>query len=188
MEEKACNDVLEVLRGAQSAIKQRQFAALHSLSNRILHCIMVYQERPLLDVAVAIYSLNKLLEEEKVQMRKDAARFISTVLADLDDAIDAMEDRNFGAFESHIHHLLKEIQRVSRKVEMYTQSVLDFARVKKGSKLYEHGLSLGAASELTGASKWELMEASGKTVFRDESIPIEEKRIRLVRKMFHLGG
>ena len=61
MEEEVRQDVLAVLRGAYSAIKGKQFSQLHSLSNRIIHSISVYQERALLDVAIVIYSLDKLL-------------------------------------------------------------------------------------------------------------------------------
>jgi len=188
MDEEVRRDVLSVLRGAYSAVKGKQFSQLHSLSNRIIHSISVYQEKVLLDVAIVMYSLNKLLEEEKFQRKKAMPRFLKEVLSSLDDAIEDLEERKFKKFENKVHDLLNEVEGFSRKVRFYVQDVLDYARIKKGSKLYEHGLSLGVASKITGMSKWELMEASGGTIVHEEVAPISEKRIRLVRKMFKLEG
>jgi hypothetical protein len=187
MEEKACQDVLAVLSESHLAIEARRFSELHDLSNKIMHCISIYQDKVLLDVAVAIYSLDKLLEDDKFQRRKEMPAFIETVVLLLKDAELLMKKRTFSKFDKTIRALLSEIDKFSKKVRVYTQDVLDYARAKKGSKLYEHGLSLGTAAELTGVSKWELMRATGG-VAHEEVLPVSEKRIRLVRKIFKLGS
>ena len=49
----------------------------------------------------------------------------------------------------------------------YVDEVLDKARITKGSRLFEHGLSAKRAAEIMGVSEWELISYTGKTNIAD---------------------
>ena len=62
---------------------------------------------------------------------------------------------------------------------------MEFARVKKGSRMYEHGISLGQAAAAAGITKWELMPIAGETKTHEAFVePMTTKRIALVKKLF----
>ena len=80
------------------------------------------------------------------------------------------------------------IMDTDQKLKHYIDQVIDFAEVKKGSKIYDHGISLAQTASLLGATQWELMEYLGTTTiedhFREETSV--EKRLQTARKLFGL--
>jgi hypothetical protein len=45
---------------------------------------------------------------------------------------------------------------------------------------------LGKAAEATGVTKWDLMPVTGETIVHEQAEPMDEERLRLVKKLF--GG
>ena len=66
------------------------------------------------------------------------------------------------------------------------QEVIEEAKIKKGYKLHEHGISLGRTAEILGISQWELMNYVGKTKISDvDIVPTDVvQRLKLARGIF----
>ena len=78
---------------------------------------------------------------------------------------------------------------MDERLPYFIQEIIEKAKISKGSKIYEHGLSLRRASELLGISQWQLMHYVGKTRIADTEAPprISTKdRLRYAKSIFGL--
>ena len=77
------------------------------------------------------------------------------------------------------------ISTIDSKLKLYIGEVITQAEIKKGSKLYAHGISLGRAAEVLGISQWELMFYIGKTKLIDVKgcVGVRE-RLNYARSLF----
>jgi len=183
--EKVKQDLIKVLRDARQAIKDRLFGNLHSISDHIIHSMSIYQDKDVVDVAVAIYALSKIYEKERHLKSKQIRIFTREILSLLKRAINNLEQNKEREFRETIKKVLADIHALDREINVYIEDVLEFAKIKKGSRLYEHGLSLGQAAATTGVSKWELMPATGETITHERFVePIERKRLLLIKRLF----
>ncbi|MFH0868595.1 MAG: hypothetical protein V1839_00030 [archaeon] len=183
----AKKDVLATLNDAYDAIKVRQHFILHSISDHVIHAMSIYLDSDIVDVAVAVYSLDKILESERYARYPKIKEFVSEVLYFLKDAAKALGEDDIDKFRREIRNLLGAIQALTKKLKFYTEDVLQFAKIKKGSKLYEHGLSLGTAAAAMGITKWDLMPATGETVVHEkyvEPIALDKERLKFIKKIF----
>ncbi|MFQ6120861.1 MAG: hypothetical protein ACE5KE_13390 [Methanosarcinales archaeon] len=185
MKEQVRKDTLKVLKEAYNAIKAEQFAALHWISDHIIHSMAVFQDKDIIDVAVALYALNKIYAKERHIKHKRIKEFTKTTLKLLKSAIDYLEKRQIEQHDKVLADLLANIQGFDKKVRVYIEDVLRFARIKKGSRLYEHGLSMGQATEAAGVTKWELMPMAGETIIHEKFVePMPEARLKFVNQLF----
>ncbi|MBS3165572.1 hypothetical protein J4444_00470, partial [Candidatus Woesearchaeota archaeon] len=78
------------------------------------------------------------------------------------------------------------IRKSDAKVKLHLQDVMDAARIKKGTVLLEHGLSMGQAAGLMGLSNWDLQQYASKTTALDISDQgmSAKKRLQLAFKLF----
>lgn len=177
-------DVLKVLKLGFSAIKSKRYTQLQDISNRIIHSMTIYQDKDVVDIAILIYSLDKILETEKVEEYKGVEEFKRKVLNRISNCITALKKNDFKAYSKSVANLISAISSFTKKFKFYVEDVLRFAKVKKGTMMYEHGVSLGTAAKATGASKWELMEAHGERYSKSwEPISIES-RLKILRSLF----
>ena len=90
----------------------------------------------------------------KLYMRKES---VSDTIKDLlKKAYDSLLDNNHEIYRQKIKEILKRIGEEDRKLGFYIQEVIKQAEIKKGSRIYEHGISLARAAEILGISQWEL--------------------------------
>lgn len=183
----AQKDVLDVLGEAIDAIRERRHADLHTISDHILHVMSIYQTTDIVDTAVAIYALDKILETEKYALHPKMKAFTKMIVSLLKKAKTQLEKEDYASYPKTVIEILGAITAFGKSIRFYIEDVLHFARIKKGTKLYEHGLSLGRAAELTGVTKWELMPAIGETAIHEQFITprkTNEHRMEFARKIF----
>ena len=75
----------------------------------------------------------------------------------------------------------KTLESNSISLKNYIQDVLKKAAINKGSRIYEHGVSMGQTAKLLGITPWELAEYSGQTGSADVNLSITldvKKRIK----------
>ncbi len=187
MEPKAKKDVLEEINETISAISEKRHADLHAISDHVLHAIVLYQDKEIVDLAVAVYALDKILETEKYRAHPKMKPFVKRMLDLLRLAKKQLQQNNFAGYSGTLKNILAGINSFGKSIRFYIDDLLHFARIKKGTKLYEHGLSLGKAAELAGVTKWELMPAIGETAAH-EQIPARketlEGKIKHAKKLF----
>ena len=81
--------------------------------------------------------------------------------------------------------IMNLISEVDSKIKMYIEEVISQAKIKKGSKIYEHGISAARAAEILGISQWELMGYIGNTVSSENiSTGRAKKRLLFARELF----
>ena len=58
--------------------------------------------------------------------------------------------------------MMKKISDFDKSFSHYVTHVLEFSKIQKGAKIYEHGISLASVAEMLGISKWDLMRKVGE--------------------------
>lgn len=182
MREEVRGEILNVLEEALDALEKREYAKLKGISNHTIHTASIYQDEDSISVAVILYSLYKVIQ----RCEEGDERICVELQGELRKAYDSLDNDDDKSYRKEIKHLLKALAKHDQRFEMFIEDVVAQANVKKGSKLYEHGISLGRAAELLGISEWELMEYIGNTTiadFKKERIPILD-RIETARRLF----
>jgi hypothetical protein len=89
-------------------------------------------------------------------------------------------------YDEELKKLSDFIASVDKQYKAYVEKVIEKSEIKKGSRLYEQGLSIGRAAELMGIGQWELMSYIGKTIIPEETGEKLEvlKRLELARSFF----
>ena len=80
------------------------------------------------------------------------------------------------------------ISKEDNKLQKYIRRVVNDAQIKKGFKIYEHGISLGKTAELLGISQWELMKYIGGVKLSDtvkDKIQLQH-RLNYARELFNV--
>ena len=170
-------DILSVLKEARHMLKERHPYLLKGLSNHTMHNASIFQDEDSISIAVIMYSISKLIERNKFNFEK---------------AISLIEDLQHHLLKNEIENYKKTIKLffdfisgVDDKFRLYVEEVIEQARIKKGSKLYYHGISIAQASELLGITQWELMGYVGKTRMTDTNYEEDAKpRLEFARYLF----
>jgi hypothetical protein len=181
MEELVKKDILVILKKALHYIKKHDILLLTELSNHTIHDASIFQDKDSVSIAVIVYALSKIMERE-------GGRLDKKVIGSIKQAYDSLSNNNTEAYKSSIRKLFEEISKIDTKLKLYIEEVINQAEIKKGSKLYEHGISLARAAEVLGISQWELMNYVGKTKIIERT-PKEtdiRRRIETARKLFNI--
>jgi len=182
MNEVVKKDILRVLSDAIDILrveKERDVVDLRELSNHTVHNASIFQDEDSVSIAILIYSLSKVIE------RKEGKLNYKSVLNLVSDAKKDLEQDRIDAYRKVIRKLFDFISSVDTKLKMYIEEVINQAEIKKGGKLYEHGISLGRAASILGISQWELMFYIGKTKMADISGGVSVKqRLNYARGLF----
>lgn len=172
---KLLSDVIDIL----SVEEERDAADLRELSNHTLHNSSIFQDEDSISIMVLVYSLSKLIERQEGKMA------YSTLLALLGSAKKNLQEDKTDAYRANIRKLFDFISTIDNKLNLYIGEVINQAQIKKGTKLYAHGISLARASEILGVSQWDLMSYVGNTTLTDINGGIGLKeRINYARSLF----
>jgi len=170
-------DILDVLAKSEAYLEIYDSAKLRELSNCTAHDASIFQDEDSISIAVVMYAISKIMERGSIDM----AGFIEL----LNQAKNYLEQDNLSDYKNTIKRLFDKISRTDTKFKLYVEEVLKQSQIKKGSKLYEHGISLEQAANLLGISQWELMHYIGQTSIMEEfeSTGIR-KRLSIARDLF----
>ncbi len=174
-------DILNVLKDSIAAVETQKISELSLLSDHVIHDASIFQDEDTLSIAILIYSLSKIIERccEK-NVKYDA------ILKELKNAVYHLERNNFNPFRNTIKKLFSTISTYDKKIKLYIEEVINKSKLKKGSKLYKHGLSIARTAELLGVSQWELMNYIGKTFLPEEKKEglNAKQRLNITRELF----
>ncbi len=178
MNERIKKDILSILDESLNHIYCRDISKIKDLSNHTIHNASIFQDEDSLSIAVIMYSLSKIFERKGFVNKNIVKTLIKSK--------DALSENKFNLYRKSVKSIIKNISKEDSKLKLYIQEVIEQAQIKKGSKLYDHGISMSQASYLLGISQWELMSYVGKTKIPDtfkENITIE-KRLKFARGIF----
>lgn len=182
MEQEIRRDILAILQETIATLRKKEYAELKVISDHTIHNASIFQDQDSLSVAVLVYALYKILVRESEMDKVNC----NQVIAILDDAYRHLQQNDVDRYRDIIRQLFKLVSETHEHIHLYIREVVDQAQIKKGSKLFEHGLSLARAAELLGISRWELMQYVGKTRLAEQIVGGVDVRDRLhyARKIF----
>ncbi len=180
MDEEVCKDLLETLKEIKKALTLKDAEELKELSDHTIHCSTLHHEKRAIYIAMITYSLSKIIEKGELQRKhsEELEDFINGMIENFGALIDFLEKRDFAKFENAIKNMLKDISEFDASFGKYVEDVLEFSKIQKGTKIYEHGLSLSSVAEMIGVSKWDLMKKIGETKVHEEIKPLTNVKER----------
>lgn len=172
-------DILNILDDAIIVLEKKKLEFLEDLSNHIIHGATLYQDEDAISVAVLIYALYKIYSKKLVT----EPRIFTSLLKNARHYLSKNDIENY---RDRIMEVFATISKYDGQLRVYIAEVLSKAKLKKGSSMVEHGLSVAKASELMGITQWEMMSYLGKTKIVDNQV-IEtraRKRLEVARALF----
>jgi len=174
-------DIVEILSTVIEILKLGETGdsdEIKELSNHTIHNASTYQDEDSIAVAVLTYALAKLIARGVVL---DKRMFIL-----IRKARDALQKDNDKIYKANMTLLFRDIRKLDEKLKLYIEHVIKHAEIKKGTKLYEHGLSMAKAAALMNINQWELMQYVGK---QEIEVPFGKidlhSRLKLAKKLFN---
>lgn len=181
MNEKIKQDIIAVLKESVEIIDTQEYPAqgLTETSNKVIHDAGIYQDEDSIYTAVLIHALSKTIQkccENKIPFKKFAEP--------LKRMQQYLSRNNMKLFRREISKMISEIQKTDEKLKSYVQEVLERAKIKKGSKIHEHGISIARTATILGLTQWELQQYIGvQAEFTEQTIPAK-KRLDTARGLF----
>jgi hypothetical protein len=183
MNEEVRRDIIRVLRKSVELLKSSSCHYednLSALSNQTIHNASIFQDEDSISIAVIMYSLSKMVSRHEIK---------DELINRIEHAYHTLEKSNLGSYNKEIKGIIEDIKQIDGKVDFYIQEVINNAQIKKGGKIYDHGISLSRAAHLLGINQWELMSYVGKTKIIDRSDKDDQlliKRVENARDIFGL--
>lgn len=186
MKEEIKRDISSILKEAAIAIRKKDIKKLKEISDHTIHDASIFQDNYSTPIAVVTYSLSKIFEKNNYKQYGNWNEFCARCIKHLEKARRYMETNQIGRYNGEIKNLYRMISQIEKEAGAFLTEVINQAQIKKGSKIYEHGISMGRTAELLGISSWELMSYVGQTKISDEMLetkPVKE-RLETARKLF----
>ena len=181
MQDQVRSNVVEILTQAIPSLESKDSFALAALSDRAIELAAVFHDEDALGIALVTYAFGKLVS------RGGEEKPLAPMILLLQTAVNALSSDDNSAYKKSIQRLTRHIQMVDNKINLYFQEILEKARIKKGSKLFESGFSIAAVASLLGISQWELARYVGNTTVQ-ETQPLHTlsvgKRLKIARGLF----
>lgn len=181
------HDILTILDEVLQAIKTKDTQKLIDLSDHTMHDASIYQDKYSISIAVIIYSLSKIFQKNAYKAFRGWENFYDKCIDYLTYAKSDLSKDDYKGYDENLKKLYKAISNLEHKLGKYITEVLNQAQIKKGGKIYAHGISTGRAAELLGVSTWELMSYIGYTKIVDANPLVTKKvkaRLELAKKLF----
>jgi len=173
-------DILDVLSKVLKIIQEQDYGMLSELSNHVIHDASVFQDDDSISFAILVYALSKTVQR-CIECGVPFAKFQGL----LQEAYDALKSDDEVAYHNRIKAVFVTIKSADEKLKLYVEEVINKAKVKKGTKMHEHGISIARTAEILGIGQWELMSYVGKTRI-GESLASDDvvKRVGFARRLF----
>jgi len=186
LEKKECVHIIELLEKIKIALLNKDAVQLKELSNQTVHSSCHYQDSASITISVIIYALGKLVEREDYNKVKNWDAFTKKFNSILSLAIKAVNDDSQEKYEDYIKMARTSLESNAINLKKYIQEVLKKAAINKGSRIYEHGLSIEHTAKLLGITQWELSEYVGQKPLNHEQVHTIDikKRAKIALEFF----
>lgn len=187
MQPRVKEDIISALNEAYNAFERFDIARLNQISNFTIHNAGIFQDHDSISFAVLIYALAKVCGRERERDYANWKGFTGQILGLMREARKSLTAGKYPLYQKNIKRMFKIIGSLDKKLAEYATEVAEQAKVKKGSKVYEHGISAGRAAELMGISEWELMSYVGEVGIADKmgQTVSAEQRLKNAKRIFH---
>jgi len=162
IEKTECVHIAQVLNETKEALQNKNSLKLKDLSNMTIHDACNYQDSASITIATMIYSLSKIIERNDYERFRSWDLFVKKFNVILDLAIKALNEDEIKIYQKYIQQARKTLESNSVSLKPYIRETLKKAAINKGSKIYEHGISLEQTAKVLGISQWELSDYIGQ--------------------------
>ncbi|AJF59599.1 MAG: hypothetical protein J4224_02410 [Candidatus Diapherotrites archaeon] len=178
--------LLRLLTEFRIAFQAADSFRLKKLSNAAIGEAVLDNDPMLAEVAVAAYSLSKLVSKEHVVKSPNWVKAKKEITASLNSSTKIIQQKNEGLFKRNLSSIVNRVRAVDRSLGNYVRNISDKGRIKVASTAYARGLSLSQAARITGADKKELQNYIGITKIHDEeTVKLSMKdRMGIAREIF----
>lgn len=175
MNEKVRTDSLSILEGVIDILRSPTVNTdfLFDYSNKCIHNASIFQDQDSVRLAVIIYAIYKI--------HKRFTKINEEILKYLMYSKENLDKYDFEQYRLNFAKIIEIISKVS-SLQPYISQVLEDAKIKKGAKLIDHGISVGQASEILGVSQWDMQNYLGKSGIQ-EDMNVDEGKKRLLKKL-----
>ena len=183
MDEIVRKDILNVLNNLFEILKvkeEKDIFEIKQLSDKVIHNASIFQDGDSVSIAILVYSLSKIIERVKGHFD------YQKICRILENSIKFLQQNDEKNFRFSVKQIFRYISIIDAKLKMYIGEVINQAEIKKGSKLYAHGISAARAAEILGVTQWDLLDYIGKTALAEKfqgEINVK-KRLAYARKLF----
>ncbi|MCW1309547.1 MAG: hypothetical protein QXP04_02545 [Candidatus Nanoarchaeia archaeon] len=189
MNERVRDEIIFNLKNVLKNLERKKFYEILRLSDYTIHSASVFQDRFSNMIAVAVYSLGYILQNEKMRRKsgEEFDKFVNNIEQMLSIAIEQLEKNDIVGFDVKMKQILREIARMDFRFGEHIEFVIKKAKLEKASKIAEHGISAGRVADLLGISEWELVDYIGERKFHDNVLTITksiEERMKSGKKLF----
>ncbi len=171
MEDDVKQDLINIWASTLELIEEGDYNQLKFLSDHTIHNSSIYSDEFSITAAVIIYALSKIAARGDLDVGK-----ITSIVTKLLQCLATNDEAGYRLAQKG---LLEHIALTDNRFNLYVDAVLQQARIKKGWKVYEHGLSVGASADLLGVSQWDLMNYIGNTTLAEHTGLRTDVRSRL---------
>ena len=183
MNEEVRQNILVVLGELLSILRtkeEKDVLEIRDLSGHVIHDATLFEDEDAISVAVLIYALSKVMQHlvDKLEYRE--------FIVPLERAAKELRVNDLQGFRSLVRNLFKLISEKDSQINLYVNDVLMHARLKKGSAVCQHGISMAKSAQMLNISQWELMQYLGKTTRSEQMQNGHDIRTRLkyARELF----
>jgi len=175
----------ELTHEVMDAFSKKNQKKMRKTNDKILAELMISFTKEMFNLAVISYVLSKVLAKPRFYGRayKEMMDRILQVLGHMERSAGDPEKYNIAA-----GNLEETIGQMESEDQRFVKSLVEKGKLKTAAILYAQGMSLSLAAEVTGMSKQDIMDYSGKTMMADrvtEAVDISD-RVKKAKKAF--GG
>ncbi len=176
--------ILEKTKEIKSAFEKHRINSLKKIQYECIEHLAVEFNNNVFNLAIICYMLSKMISKPRYWKTRGITGYIKKINFSLDKIISNYEK------EEKISKTFQEIMNTIHTLDIHDKkhiyNLIEGAKLKIGSSLYAKGMTLGVASDLSGADRIEIMQYVGKTTIHEKvKEPIEiKKRMEIVRNIF----
>ncbi len=155
-------DVIDVLKNVKKFLDKGDGDKILEWSDHIIHSASIYQDENTIALAVITYALGKTLKKMPEITKK--GKFCILCGGYIDDAITSAKNDDWVNYHEALEKMTQDILRIDKEYSHHLEYVINAAKIKKGSKMVAHGISIGRVAETLGITQWELMGYIGGSI------------------------
>lgn len=162
MEAQVKKSLIRILKDSIHSIQTKDLATLRSQSDKLLNNPITFQDEQAISTAILLYSIFKVLEKHHIRPEK-IREFNRLIIKHLKIAIKEIKQENITKYNHNLKEIISKLNKLEKDMNLFIELGIKLTKVKKASKLYGQGVSLGTVAELLDTSKWDVMQYTGKT-------------------------
>lgn len=178
------DSILAIIDKVISSVQDRDSEELKRLSNYTIHSASIFQDEDSMGMAIIIYTISKILSNQKEIIDETS---LKSICINLDKMKQSLIKENDTMFRQKFSNIYKTLAMLDGNTKKYVDEVWQRSKIKKGTVMFEHGISLAQVATTLNVSKWDLMEYVGHTDTFDKekakTIKVKE-RLNFVRNLF----